>query len=128
MNGTSETELKKMIASANLNVRSSASPNGKLITTIPLGTEVSISTENSEPLGEWARIIYNNASAFVSSKYLTEASPWNSKNSIDTQNKNEKYFIDKILDLSTSNKLMIAGSAVLLISLIGYTVTKRNKK
>ena len=137
INGSSETELKKMKTSANLKAHSTASISGKLITTIPVGTEVSISTENSDPIGDWARIIYKNAPAFVASKYLVEVgsvassdSPWNSKDAPPPPEPPDTptSFLDTLTNLSTANKLMIAGSVVSLISLIGYATSRRKQK
>lgn len=136
MNGASETELKKMKTSANLKVHTTASISGKLITTLPVGTEVSISTENSDPLSDWARIIYKNSPAFVASKYLIEVgsnpssdSPWNSKDAPPPpEPPDATSFLDTLMNLSTANKLMIAGSAISLIAMIGYATTRRKQK
>ena len=66
------TEVKTVkTTSGNLNVRSSASTNGTVLTKLPSGTKVPvISTSNG-----WSKILYNgNKTGYVSSSYLTSSS------------------------------------------------------
>ncbi|SFG21187.1 SH3 domain-containing protein [Sporolactobacillus nakayamae] len=77
---TSETVLYTGTTTANLNVRSSASTSGKLLTTLKKGSSVEVvGTE-----GDWLKVKYNGGTAYVSKDYVKKPSSENSSGSDST--------------------------------------------
>lgn len=95
------TKVTKVKTTANLNLRSSASANGKILKTIPKGSTVPVSQVASNG---WYKVTYKNTSGWVSNKYVTVVSKKNQDKSATPKSSSNK----KVnLWLSATSKLNI---------------------
>lgn len=69
---TEYTEPKTMYAKSDVNVRESYSTNSKVITTVEVGTEVTVTGETDNG---WYQVLYDGATAYIKSEYLAVTKP-----------------------------------------------------
>ena len=62
------TSMKATVTANPLNVRSAASPSGKIVGSLKKGTQVNVLAKMA---GGWSQIIFNNKKAYVASQYLS---------------------------------------------------------
>ena len=69
--GTAAKQMWVSTAEGSLNVRSTASGNSQIVTTIPRGTQVEVIAYGSE----WSQIVWNGNTGFVMSCFLASEKP-----------------------------------------------------
>ena len=87
INTDTSTSTTKQIGTttANLNMRSSASTKGKILTTLPKGTKVDVLNKESNG---WYKIQYNGKTGYVSGSYLNVTTQTTNQSSSNTSSQN----------------------------------------
>ncbi|MCQ2011675.1 SH3 domain-containing protein, partial [Sporolactobacillus sp. STSJ-5] len=118
---SNETVLYTGTTKANLNVRSSASTSGKLLTTLKKGSSVEVVGTS----GDWLKIKYSGGTAYVSGDYVTKAgstSDSDSSNETVLYTGTTKANLNVRSSASTSGKLLTTlkkGSSVEVVGTSG---------
>lgn len=131
---TKETKFttKKYTTTASLNVRSTYSTKGKIVTKIPKGKTISSNTK----VGTWYKVTYNKKTGWVSGSYLKEVKPKPAPKPKETKFATKKYTTTAKLSVrssaSTKGKVLTSipkGKTVSSSSKIGswYKVTYNKK-
>ena len=90
-----------------LNLRSSASTTGSVLTKLTNGIEVTVDSEANG----WAKVKANGKEGYVSAKYLTTSAP--SKSSTpSTQNKDTSTCINTSSEANDGNKICAGGNGL----------------
>lgn len=115
---SASAEMYKVTAKTSVNVRNAATTKSKIVGKLRAGTQVEVFYFQ----GNWARINYNNRTAFVSAQFLEKVpevhnpevntEPAGQENEILTTPTQESYALENDSDNSTGSKYLFSGNAL----------------